>query len=429
MRKKKIGLVIGIALLVAMGVGGLKLTQPSYALRMDVNPSIEIVSNRLNKVVEVKPLNDDAREMLKDYEVARKDLKNTIEDLADLMVLKGYIAGGKDNLVMITVDDEHANKDIVNRLNEAIAAYLENKQIEATIVNQSIEKASDADKTSKEIVARKISELDDDLDFDKTADMSLRELIAYAEANNIAPQSLFNRVVRTARDTGKTADIINDLKDDDIARKDEEAKKGTKIEKEDNDKKDEKDNSKNKDKVNNNNKNGNKLNNNNKDGNKANNNNKNGDKRFNPNSKKGSTTMISEVEAREIALGLVKGEIVEFKLDDYDDDDYDAEYEIKIIADGYKYEIEIDAYTGKVLEFEKDGRVSRSKSKEIIGEARAREIALGLVNGKIVEFKLDDYDDDYDDAKYEIEIIANGYEYEIEIDAYTGKVLEFEKED
>ncbi|NLY46152.1 MAG: hypothetical protein GX053_09225 [Tissierella sp.] len=412
-KNNKFGLVIAIALLVAIGFGGFKLTEPSYALRMDVNPSIEIVSNRLNRVVEVNPLNDDAREMLKDYKIGNKDLKNTIEDLADLMVLTGYISGGKDNLVMITVEDDSANSDIVNKLNRAITAYLENKQIEATIVNQSIPKENISEKTSKEIVAEKISELDDDLDFEKIADMTLRELMAYAESKNIAPQSLFNRVVRTAKhnENENRVNGINDHKDDD----------------DDHNHKDNmKDNNKNGDK---NNKNGNKNNDNNKNGNKDNNNNKNGDKIFKSNGNNKSETLIGEAKARKIALELVNGEIVEFKLNDYDDGDDDTEYEVKIIANGYKYEIEIDAYTGKVLEFERDGKANIKDNKQLIGEAKARKIALDLVNGKIVKFELDDYDDDDDDdPKYEIEIIADGHEYEIEIDAYTGKVLEFEKD-
>ena len=64
--------------------------------------------------------------------------------------------------------------------------------------------------------------------------------------------------------------------------------------------------------------------------------------------------------------------------------------------------------------------------KQIIGEARAKEIALSLVQGQIVKFELD-YDDD--EPEYEVEIIANGYEYEIEIDGYTGKVLKFDKDE
>lgn len=34
-----------------------------------------------------------------------------------------------------------------------------------------------------------------------------------------------------------------------------------------------------------------------------------------------------------------------------------------------------------------------------------------------------------DDDEYEIEIKFNGKEYEIEIDIYTGKILEFEVDD
>ena len=315
-REKKIGLLLVFILLVTVVYGGIKLTEPSYALRMDVNPSIEIVSNRLNRVVEVNPLNDDAKEMLKDYKITDKNLKNTIEDLADLMVLKGYITGGKDNLVMISVEDENVSKDIVNKLNKAIVAYLQNKQIEATIVNQSIPK-EDLDKpSSKEIVAKKIIKLGDGLNYEMMADMTLRELIAFAESNNITPQSLFNQVVKSVDDN------------------------------ENNDK----------DKVINNH-----IDDYNHDDGKV---------------------LIGEAKAKEIALGLVNGKIVEFKLDDDDD----PEYEIKIIFDGYEYEIEIDAYKGKVEEFQKDDKVKtekkdKDKSKILIGEAKAKEIALGLVNG------------------------------------------------
>ena len=42
--------------------------------------------------------------------------------------------------------------------------------------------------------------------------------------------------------------------------------------------------------------------------------------------------------------------------------------------------------------------------------------------GRITEFE-------WDDDEYEIEIIKDGMEYEIEIHAYTGRVLDFEVED
>lgn len=365
-RNKKVGLVTVLALLAVAVFGWSIVNQPAYSLTMDVNPSIEIVSNRLDKVLEIKPLNDDAREMVRDFEIKDKNLTKTIEDLADLMVLKGYISGGKDNLVMITVSDNTSKQDVVDKLNTAIAAYLENKQIEATILNQSIAGEFD-DQTGRELFALRISELDDDLDFEQLSQMSLNKLVEYADARNLDPEVLFSKMLNT--------------------KKNKREYKG----------------------------------------------------------------FIGEAKAKEIALGLINGRIVEFELDDTDDDgDDNPEYEIKIVANGYKYEIELDAYTGRVLEFEKDDDddddkddrkniVSKSNTnagkpaqkvntknastgkKQVIGAARAKEIALGRAKGKIVEFELDD-------GKYEVEIVGNGYEYEIEIDAYTGKVLEFEKD-
>lgn len=60
-------------------------------------------------------------------------------------------------------------------------------------------------------------------------------------------------------------------------------------------------------------------------------------------------TLISEEEAKSIALKKTGGGTVdEVELDD-------GEYEIEIIGnDGYEHEVEIDAYTGEIIEFERD---------------------------------------------------------------------------
>ena len=65
----------------------------------------------------------------------------------------------------------------------------------------------------------------------------------------------------------------------------------------------------------------------------------------------------------------------------------------------------------------------------MIGESRAREIALEKVPGasssNIRKLKLD-----YDDGRvlYEVEIIYNAREYEFEIDAYSGNILNWESD-
>jgi len=59
-------------------------------------------------------------------------------------------------------------------------------------------------------------------------------------------------------------------------------------------------------------------------------------------------------KAKQIALGQVKGKILNAYLED---DDGRTQYEIIIQAKDGKYEVEIDKATGKVLEVEKEGNI------------------------------------------------------------------------
>lgn len=64
-----------------------------------------------------------------------------------------------------------------------------------------------------------------------------------------------------------------------------------------------------------------------------------------------------------------------------------------------------------------------------ITEEKAKEIVLAQVGLESAEFTEHEYD--LDDGVYELEFIANGVEYEFEVDAVTGKVMEadYEKND
>lgn len=144
---------------------------------------------------------------------------------------------------------------------------------------------------------------------------------------------------------------------------------------------------------------------------------------------------IGRDRAIKIAQALAPGRLVDFEFDD-------GKYEIEIKGNGYKYDIELNAYDGSLLEYERefdddhdyndDRDDDRETSKrQIISADEAKKIALDYVGSgaKITEFELDNDDDDDDDKKYKIEIEANGKEYEIEINAYTGTIVEFEIDD
>lgn len=417
MKTKKRYFVLPIIIL-AIAIMGVVATQPANSLTMDVNPSIEIVTNRLDRVVEINPLNDDARELLKSFNPKDKNLERTVNDLVDLMILTGHIRGGEDNFVMITVADNSVDGRLVNKVNRAIQAMLENKQIEATVLNQAIASSDrGVNQTGVQLAAQRIQQLDGGLTAEEIESMTVKELIQYSNEQGIAIESLFRVAIGDVNQSAVGRDIISrqeaerialdringevikleldDLHDSDpeyeikiladgvIYEIEIDAYTGRIKEYEREDK-------------------------------------------ANLTSGKGKRNIISKEQAANIALGLVDGEIVKLELGE---DDGNPEYEIKVIKDGIKYEIEIDARTGNVKEFEQeDGKnvTSAKGNKNIISKEQASNIALGLVNGEIVKLKLDDDDDD---PEYEIKIRKDGIIYEIELDARTGEVKEFEIDD
>ena len=132
--------MIGTAATLAVGAAalGFYLTAPSGYIALDVNPSLEIRTNRLNHVTSVEAANEDGRKLLEGYRLDDHDLDDVIEDLVDRMLLQGYLGGTGENDVLVTVEDGTVSPDTVEQVNHKIAAYLEYRRVDAHVMNQSI---------------------------------------------------------------------------------------------------------------------------------------------------------------------------------------------------------------------------------------------------------------------------------------------------
>lgn len=105
-------------------------------------------------------------------------------------------------------------------------------------------------------------------------------------------------------------------------------------------------------------------------------------------------------------------------------------YELDILAkDGKEWEVECDATTGKILETEEEvaegADAFKSKAKLSLDEAKA--VALAKYPGEVVEVE---YSLESDGTPvYELDIVAkSGKEWEVEVDAVSGKIVEVEEE-
>ena len=146
-------------------------------------------------------------------------------------------------------------------------------------------------------------------------------------------------------------------------------------------------------------------------------------------------TVIGKDKAKSIALdhaGVSSSKATNVTVE-YDKED--KEYEVDFRAGDYEYEYTIAAYSGKVLKHDKEydpietkPKETQPKENEPIGKDKAKQIALdhaGVSSSKATNVTVE-YDKE--DKEYEVDFRAGDYEYEYTIAAYSGKILEHDKE-
>ena len=119
-----------------------------------------------------------------------------------------------------------------------------------------------------------------------------------------------------------------------------------------------------------------------------------------------------------------------------DRDDGMLVYEVRFDAAEVEYDYEIDAESGRIIstdverwdDDDRDDRNRTANANVAVSREEAVKTALGKVSGateKDVRIELD-----YDDGRYRYEgdIIYNGIEYDFEIDADSGRILEWEED-
>jgi len=127
--------------------------------------------------------------------------------------------------------------------------------------------------------------------------------------------------------------------------------------------------------------------------------------------------------ALKAALAKHPGEVISVEAE-LDNGKAIYEFDIKS-ADGKEWEVEVDAKTGKVLEVNlevADANDPAFKSKAKITVDEAKKIAFALHAGEIVESEFKIEADGNPSYEFDIKT-KDGKEWEVEVDAVTGKVV------
>lgn len=425
-----------IALAAGIGFAGNQYFSVATVIGIDVNPSIELRINKNDTVVKALALNSDAQIILDEMNLKGVDCDVAVNALIGSMLKHGYIDELK-NSILISVDNPDARKsaELEELLLNEINSILSGSSVEPAVMAQSV--SDDASLKSladqygisvgKATLIQKICNADPTKTFESLAGLSVNDLYLIAETKSIssegsvtqgspssasyitadeAEQAALSHAGISASDVSfitceldfDDGIMVYEVEfisgsteyDYDINALDKSVLKFS-TERADN---------------------------------------------YNPsgsgsssgssssgNGSSGNSASVTEAEAQQAAFshaGVSGATVIKAE---YDRDD--NKYEIEFIAGNYKYEYEISASDGRVIESEKEAVKSSGTAYSVSAdEARQKALSHAGVTDPY-EFEID-YD--RDDNKYEIEFKSGGYEYSYDINAATGEIIKSEKE-
>lgn len=136
-------------------------------------------------------------------------------------------------------------------------------------------------------------------------------------------------------------------------------------------------------------------------------------------------SQITLEQALIIANNKVKGDVIEAEFDQ-GNEKADDKFEVSIIAQGAEHNVNIDAYTGKVLAVEQKALDSqdiaeyRAMKQAKISLTQALEQAKQTISGTVVEAE---FDGDYGKSDYKIEVVQGAQLHKMVVDSMTGALI------
>nr|WP_315035344.1 PepSY domain-containing protein [uncultured Lachnoanaerobaculum sp.] len=150
-----VGVAAAACVLFAVGVVGVPYYGNNYVpdshVDIDVNPGVEIVTNKKNKVLEVQSTNQDGASVIDGMNLKNTELKVAVNALIGSMVQKGYIQNDNTGILVTVRNDneDRANKikaEVLNDINTALST----NSVKATVINQTVKSTVDAKKFAAE---------------------------------------------------------------------------------------------------------------------------------------------------------------------------------------------------------------------------------------------------------------------------------------
>lgn len=163
-------------------------------ITLDVNPSIEIRTNRMNQILSIRALNEDAKEVLKDYHYNGRDMGDSVSALIESLMEHQYFKEDTNAMLLTVMNKNNRKADaVMNDMDQAIRKSLKSRRIAPTIMKQVISKEQDRSQLAEQYhISEGKMELIQDIissshkyTIDMLAGMTIEQLLNIAKESSV----------------------------------------------------------------------------------------------------------------------------------------------------------------------------------------------------------------------------------------------------
>lgn len=184
--KKLAGALLSVAILGIIALGGFNIyNNPVAYISMDINPSVELGLNFMDRVVSLEGVNKDGRELITEIEFKNMTAEEAVQRLVEEADNKGYFEEDGSSVVALTTfakNEKNAEKieaRIQDRVKELINAKTMNYVVYADHAN--LELRSEAEKydisPGKYRLILMLQNLDSNIEVSEYQDASVKEIM------------------------------------------------------------------------------------------------------------------------------------------------------------------------------------------------------------------------------------------------------------
>lgn len=392
---------------------------------IDVNPSLELRVNRSEKVLSATALNDDAKVVMEGMDLKNVDLDVAVNAIIGSMLKNGYL-GDADNAINVCVENDDAKRGeaLSQKLTSEINDLLANNSVTGTVMTQIQEESTALAKLAEEnsvsvgkvtLAQMAVSASGETLNFEDAVKMSVKELWAVIYPENTDFISLDDAKAIALKKAGLTAENTAFVSDRlykkgtvyiyDLVLRSESIKCSVEIDALTGEVLDFESR-----------------------------------QLTTSTTPTTSTTLIADTKAQEIAYADagVKANQVTLKKCKLDEDDGIWVYDVEFKVDKDEYDYEIDAVSGKILQREIElyqapvktepskTETDKTDTPKLLAEAKALSLIYQDAGVKERNVTLIKCELGQDDGvwTYDVEFKVDKDEYDYEINAATGAILE-----